>query len=138
VCFLNDETHTKMEKQIKKFFLRVASKSQGEVLIWQFYSRFQALPVKARTRIVFAAGRDVLMAGDVRYRVVPVQGLAQPTQLLVLGVLEHIAFQAFEFDADRVVIALGASSVLGLAGMPGPVVGADKLPQAAVATDIKM
>ena len=104
----------------------------------QLDGQVKAPPVKASTRIVLAARRDVLMAGDVRYRVVPVQGLAQPTQLLVLGVLEQIAFQAFEFDADRVVIALGASSVLGLAGMPGPVVGADKLPQAAVATDIKM
>ena len=72
------------------------------------------------------------MASDVCDRVVPVQGQAQAAQLIVLGVLEHIALQAFEFDADRVVIALGTSSVLGLSGMPGPIVGADKLPQTAV------
>ena len=104
----------------------------------QLDGQLKAPPVKARTRISLAAGRDVLMTGDVCDRVVPVQGLAQPTQLLVLGVLEQIAFQAFEFDADRVVIALGASSVLGQAGMPGPVVGADKLPQAAVTPDVKV
>ena len=87
---------------------------------------------------MLAARCDVLMAGDVRNRVVPVQVQAQPMQLLVLSILEDIALQSFELDADRVVIALGASPVLGLAGMPCPVVGTDKLPQAAVTPDIEV
>ena len=107
-------------------------------MIGQLEGRFQALPVKARSRIAFAAWRNVLMARNMCNGVVSVQVQAQPTQLLILSVLEHIALQAFEFNTDRVVIALGATSVFGLTGMPGPIVGADKLPQAAVTPDIKV
>ena len=78
------------------------------------------------------------MARDVRDRVVPVQGLTQMAQLLVLRLLKDIALQSFKFDADRVVIALGASSVLGLASVPGPVVGAHKLPQATVSPNVEV
>ena len=87
---------------------------------------------------MLAAGRDVLMAGDVCNRVVPEQIQTKPTQLLVLSVLKDIALQAFELDADLVDIALWATSVLGLAGVPGPVVGADKLPQAAVPPNVEV
>ena len=95
-------------------------------------------PVKARARIVLASRCNVLMAGDVCYRVVPVQGLAQLAQLHVLGVFEYTALQAFEFDADGVVIALGASSVLRLTGMPGPIVGTDKLAKVSVSPNKKV
>jgi len=127
-----------MQKQSKNIFLFVASKAQGETLIWQFDRCLQSHPVKTHPWIVFTARCNVLMAGDVGDWVVLVQGLAQLAQLLVLGVLKHIAFQAFELDTDRVVVTLGASSVFGLPGVPGSVVGADKLPQAAVSADIKV
>jgi hypothetical protein len=107
-------------------------------VIGQLEGGFQALPVKARSRIAFAAWRNVLMARHMCNGVVPMQVQAQTTQLLILGVFEHIALQAFEFDPNRVVIALGATSVFGLTGMPGPIVGADKLPQAAVTPNIKV
>ena len=107
-------------------------------MIGQLEGRFQALPVKARSRIAFAAWRNVLMARHMCNGIVPMQVQAQPTQLLILGVLEHIALQALEFNPDRVVIALGASSVFGLASMPGPIVCADKLPQAPVTPDIEV
>ena len=107
-------------------------------MIGQLEGRFQALPVKACSRIAFAAWRNVLMARHMCNGVVSMQVKAQTTQLLILGVLEHIALQAFEFDANRVVIALGAASVLGLTGVPGTIVGADKLPQAAVTPNIEV
>lgn len=66
------------------------------------------------------------------------QVLAKLAQTCVLCVFEDIALQAFQFNADRIVIALGTTSVLGLSGMPRPVVGADKLPQAAVTPDVKV
>ena len=78
------------------------------------------------------------MARDVRDRVVPVQGLTQMAQLLVLRLLKDIALQSFKFDADRVVIAVGPPSVLGLPCMPGAVIAADKLPKRAIAADVKV
>lgn len=107
-------------------------------MIGELEGRFQALPVKARSRIAFAAWCNVLMARHMCNGVAPMQVQAQSTQLRILGFLEHIALQALEFDPDRVVIALGASSVFGLAGMPGPIVRADKLPQAPVTPNIKV
>ena len=107
-------------------------------MIGQWDVRFQALPVKARSRISFAARCNVLMAGHMLNRVVPKQVKTEPTELHILGVFEHITLQTFELDADRVVIALGAPSVFGLSGMPGTVIRADKLPKAAVTLDVEM
>ena len=107
-------------------------------MIGQLHVCFQALPVKDRSRISFAARCNVLMARKMLNRVVPMQVKTEPTELLILGILEHIPLQTFELDADRVVIALGAPSVFGLSGMPGTVIRADKLPQAAITLDVKV
>jgi hypothetical protein len=60
----------------------------------------QQAPVEARTRILFAARRDVLVAGDVRDRVVLRDRGAQARERLVLRLFEGLAFEAFELDAD--------------------------------------
>jgi hypothetical protein len=49
-----------------------------------------------------------------------------------------LTFQAFKFYANRVVIALASAPVMGLACVPSAVVNADKLPQGAIASDVKV
>lgn len=78
------------------------------------------------------------MPGNVRDGVVAAQVLAQLGQTPVLGIFKSVAFQAFEFDADRVVVAVGPSTVGRLTRMPGPIVAADELPQAAIAAYIEV
>ena len=56
----------------------------------------------------------------------------------VLRSFKNIALHAFEFYANGVVIAIVPASVSGNAGMPGAVIAAYELPEAAVAPDIEM
>ena len=55
---------------------------------------------------------------------------------LVLLWLKETAFNAFEFNTDRIVIAVPAP--IGEAPVPGAVIATDKLPQLPLALDIKM
>lgn len=96
------------------------------------------MPVKTRPWILFSARRNVFMSGHMGDGVVAAQKLAKLAQLLVLGRFKVPPFQAFEFNAHRVVVAVGAAPVLGLPGMPSPVIGADELPEAAIALDVEM
>ena len=98
----------------------------------------QLQPVKTRAGILFASGRNVFVTGNVRNRVGLRKILAQLSQGLVLRGLEALALQALQLDANGVVVAVAAPPVAGVAGMPGPVVGADTLPEAAVSTDKKV
>ncbi len=71
-------------------------------------------------------------------RMVMVQLLAKLAQLCVLSFFKWLTFQAFKFYANRVVIALASAPVMGLACVPSAVVNADKLPQGAIASDVKV
>ena len=87
---------------------------------------------------MLAAWCHVLMTCYVGDRVMVMQILAKAGQLHILGLSKHIAFQALQLDADRVVVALGAPAVFGLSGMPSPVLCADKLDQSAITSNEKM
>ena len=78
------------------------------------------------------------MTRDIGDGVVFLQGLAKLVQLRVLCVLKQISLKAFEFDADRVVVAIAAPTVFGCPSVPSAVVGADKLPQTTIAADEKV
>ena len=63
---------------------------------------------------------------------------AQARQGFVLRAFEDLAFEAFEFDADRIVIAVRAAAPRRCTGVPGAIVAAHELPQLAVASYIEM
>lgn len=63
-------------------------------------------PVKPRPRIRLAARRDVLVADHRFDRIAARQRVQQGRQCGVLSGLEAPALEPFEFDADRVVIAV--------------------------------
>ena len=72
----------------------------------------QGRPVEARAWVGLASRSDVLMPGNVDDRVLLGNGGQQAQQGFVLRVFKTVAFQAFEFDADGVVIAIVAASVV--------------------------
>jgi len=98
----------------------------------------QPSPVKARAGVALASGGDVFMTGDVSDRVLLQNGRAQRAQCGVLGGFKRRAVEPLQLDADTVVIAVGAAPVAGSTGVPGALITAYKLPQAAVALDEKM
>lgn len=71
-------------------------------------------------------------------RVAMLQVLAQAGQLDVLSVFKRVSLQTLEFNANRVIVAVVPPSVAGLSCVPSPVLGADKLPQASIASNIKV
>ena len=64
--------------------------------------------------------------------------LAQRSQRAVLRRFKVEAFEAFQLDADGVVIAIVAAPVAGRACMPGALVAIHKLPQRPRARDKKV
>ena len=75
------------------------ARSLGKIPRWPAQGLLKPGPLEARTRICLAPRGDVLVSGDVLYRVVLTQGGAQAGQGLVLCGLELCAFQALELDA---------------------------------------
>ena len=86
------------------------------------------MPIKARPGVLLAAWRHVLVAGDVFDRMALGQGGAQCRQGFVLGGLEVLTFQSFEFDADRVIVSLVATPIARCPRVPGALVTVDELP----------
>ncbi len=80
----------------------------------------------------------MLMTCDMGNRVTLKDGATQATQLCVLGVLEGIAFESFEFNANGIIVAIISSAVTGNAGMPSTVIATDKLQEFTGAEDEKM
>src|SRR5690606_28144796 len=105
---------------------------------WPAQQPLQARPVEAVSRVVLAAGRDVLVARDVGNGKAPGNGVAQPRERGVLRGLEQATFQTFELDADGVVIAALASPPARGAGVPGARVHVGELHQRAVAPHEEM
>lgn len=98
----------------------------------------QVRPIETGAGIVFPSGGNVFVASQRTHRMVLAQLLAYVGQLLILHRLKGLAFKAFEFNANREVVAVGATVPLGRAGMPGPCVGGYKLQQLAGAPDHKV
>ena len=78
------------------------------------------------------------MPSNMDNRVLRHQGSAHGAQGFVLHIFKAVAFQSFEFNAYRVVVAVIAPPVTRLPGMPGACITADKLPEFACAADKKM
>jgi len=78
------------------------------------------------------------MSRHVRDGIGACNGFAQTGQAFVLSGLKGLALQAFQLNADGVVVAIGAPPVFGLACVPGPVIAADKLPQCTIAPYIEV
>ena len=95
----------------------------------------QACPVKTGAGVLLAAWGNVFMPGNVGDGVVGSQGLAQLLQGLVLGGIKLPAFQTFELNANRKIIAVAAPAPLRCARVPSAVVAAHKLPHHALACD---
>ena len=95
-------------------------------------------PVKVGARISFAPGGDIRMSLNVLQRIVLLQELCQLAQPLVLGVGKSFEIRAFQFDANRKVIAALPVVPCGLAGVPGALAARYKLDQLAVASDQEM
>ena len=98
----------------------------------------QLRPLKPWPWVGLAAGCDVLVACDVGNGIALCQVGTQPCQGVVLGRFERCTLQPFELDADRIVVALAASAVVGCPCMPGALVAIDKLPERAIALDKEM
>ncbi len=121
-------------------FLRgvCCASASGEKLRGKSRYLFQPCPIEAWAGVLLSAGGDVFMPCQIGDGVVLPQSPAKIHQALVLGLFKGVALQAFEFNADRIVIALGASTVVGLPRMPGAVVTAHELPKRAVPADVKV
>ncbi len=98
----------------------------------------QTSPIEARSRILLSTWGDVLMSSDMRNRVPIPQLSAQVRQCFVLRVFEGVAFQAFEFNANRIVVAVVPFSPGGCAGVPSPGICVYELNQLAIPTNKKV
>src|SRR3989344_4368919 len=98
------------------------------------------VPAPNRSRSLGPAwpGRDVLMPCDVFNGVALFDVLAERCQGLVLRGFERKPFKAFQFNANRVIVALAAATVGRLASMPGPKITVHKLPKGAGAVNEEM
>ena len=70
--------------------------------------------------------------------VVLFQSVAKLRQTFVLGNFKSVTFQALQFNANRVVIAIAAATVMRCARMPSAIVAADKLPYFSLALNEEM
>lgn len=78
------------------------------------------------------------MACDCRDRVTPTQDSNQGAQPSVLLGGERLVVAAFEFDANREVVAVFPTLPAGFSGVPGTQVAADELDDPAIAAQVKM
>ena len=98
----------------------------------------QQRPVEAGAWVQFAARRNMLVPCNVRDGVGLKKRGAKPGQCFVLGCLKEASFKPFQFNADRVVIAIAAPAVAGFPCVPCPVIATHKLPQRASAGNKEM
>src|SRR5574343_1585335 len=93
-------------------------------------------PIKMRPGVGLAPRRDMAVAGDGSNRIARPQGIEQGPQGGILLGREGLAVRPFQFDADRVVVAVGSLAPARLPGMPGAPVAANELDDPAVAPDV--
>ena len=87
---------------------------------------------------MLATGRDVAVTCQPAQWVALAQQPGQCRQAPVLRLREGVFAIAFEFDADRKIIAALTTLELRHTGMPGPTIGPDELTQLATAPDQEM
>ena len=92
-------------------------------------------PIELRTRIRLAARCDVGMAGDVLDGMLLPQEADEPGQGRILRRSERDFVAAFEFDADREVVAASGAAPARFAGVPGAQAARHELHEPAVAPD---
>ena len=95
----------------------------------------QKLPVEAWAGVGLAARGNIGMADNVFHRIGAAQEGKQCAQLLVLLRHEFLPVAAFQFDAERKIVAARTSAPCGLTGMPGASLARDELDQLAIAPD---
>lgn len=105
---------------------------------WGWQQRLEMRPIEPGSRVLFAAGGNVFVAGNGAQGVMAAQLGAQLRELHILHGLEGLAFKAFEFDADGEVVAVGSATPLRGAGMPSPGPCGRKLLHMAAAANHKM
>ena len=105
---------------------------------WPLQCTLQVSPIKSRAWIEFAPGRNVFVARHMPDGVACGDVLAKRSQPVVLRGLEVETFQAFEFDADGIIVAVAATPVGGRPCVPCALVAIHKLPQRTGAVDKKM
>src|SRR5262249_46336170 len=101
-------------------------------------ARAKLRPIERCTRIRLATGRDVAVPHDAftsERRIRRQQSLDQRRERFVLRTFVRQTVGAFELDADREIVARGASAVFRLAGVPRALVKRDELHDLAVAPD---
>jgi len=81
---------------------------------------------------------NVLVSGQVLNGIVLQEAGTKSTQGFVLLCLKTFALQAFEFNANGVIVAVVPSAVMGHACVPGFVVTTDHLNQFALSADEKV
>ena len=95
-------------------------------------------PFEAASRVEFSSRCNMLMARKVSHGIVLENGGAQTAQGFVLAVFKKAAFDALEFDANGIIIALASSAIRGDSRMPRALVTADELPQFSIAPNIEV
>src|SRR5258706_14075396 len=98
----------------------------------------QAQPVETRPGVGFARRCDVGMTDDFKSGICGLQRLYEPRELPVLNVGERLVVSAFEFDADRIVVAVRAPPPRRFTCMPGAFRARHELDHFAVAAHQKM
>ena len=86
---------------------------------------------------MFAAWGDVFVSCHIVQGVALDQMATQLPKGFVLGGLECETLQAFQLNADGVVVAVGPTAIKRLASVPGALVAVDKLPEPTIALNKK-
>ena len=123
------KTHEKYFSELDDFGKKMRLPAARALKTW---------PIKAVSGIIFTPRRDVLMTGDMGNRVVLANARAQRIERFVLFWLKCLALQAFEFNANGVVVAVSASTVVRCTGMPRSIVAAHQLEQLTAPANEKM
>ena len=82
------------------------------VAAWQAQMPVKTLPIKTRAGVLFAIRRHMFVPGDVGDGPLLDQCAAQRAQRLVLRVFKAFTLKAFELNANGVVVAVVAPSVV--------------------------
>ena len=97
-----------------------------------------AIPVEMRSRIRFTPRRDVRVtrAGDNRVSIV--ERTCERAQSRILRIAVRNIVRTLEFDANREIIAMGATAPQRLPRMPGAALTRHELKKRAIAANKKM
>ena len=83
----------------------------GKALRFKARTALQKSPVEARAWIVFSPHRDVLVPRDMLNWIFQSDGRQQGAEGVILGWLKLLAFQPFQFNSDRKIVAVFPSSM---------------------------